>query len=180
LEDLLKEERKKGRESLFGWVGALLLYGVLTQLLLVRLIAHWMYPERPESFAHLVATQLAIAVPGGIFFCLSLWGLLKKIRGTDVAFRRLLFSAGLRCMASTALAFELFYLLLSAYLTIFQSGEPRLTVVSQHLGVFVLWFIEIQTFGIAPIVMAIPFSFLLGALAGLWVLRLTRPNLATA
>jgi hypothetical protein len=159
-------------------MGLILLYGIGACLLIVRYIIHQMYSGRIPDFARSAATQLALAVIGALFFCLFMSGLLKsRLRGIRVAFGRLVFSAGLRGMLSTILALEVFYVLTSFHLALSYSGEPRPSGLSQHMGVFLLWFIEVQTYGLVPMFIVAPLSFLMGALVGIWISRLAKTSL---
>jgi len=77
----------------------------------------------------------------------------------------------------TALALEAFYIFASAYLSVFHSqvaAASQPPVPERIGGVFILWFIDIQTYGLAPLVLSLPFSFAYGCVAAAAILWFTR------
>ena len=117
-------------------------------------------------------TKLCIAALGGGYVSFFMTRLsTKALRRNAVGFIGLLAQAGLRGIVSTTLAFETFYVFASVYLAVFLPNELHPTA-GQKVGMSLLWFISIQTYGIYPIALVLGFSVLYGLLAGaaiLWV-----------
>ena len=65
-------------------------------------------------------------------------------------------------MLATVTALESFYFLSALFLA---SRPPD----------FFLWFASIQTYGLEPMILSIPFAFFYGGIAGVCVLKLNKP-----
>jgi len=110
--------------------------------------------------------------------------LLKKASETaGMSTSRVVLEAGLRAMGATFLALEVFYALGSAYLAMFRSNVDAANhppAVGRVAGAFILWFVSIQTYGLQPVALSLPFLFAYGSIAGVAILRATNKRPAGA
>ena len=152
------------------WATGLFAYGTVVHLLLLRYFVRWAYADTSDTtFVNHPLTNVSLPVLGGICVSFLLLGLLHKTSDRDLTALRTILEAGLRAMGATILALELFYILTSAYLALFWSHVDAVSqppALERIAGGFILWFIDIQTYGFEAVVLSLPFSFPYGCVAG--------------
>jgi hypothetical protein len=172
----MKQTVLKGRA--FGWASGFFAYGTVVHLLLFRYFVRWAYSGASDTtFVNHPLTNIAMPILGGICVSLLMLRLLNKASERDnMTASRIVFEAGLRGMGATVLALELFYILASAYLAVFLSEVDAAShppLLGRIAGAFILWFISIQTYGLQPVALSLPFSFVYGCVAAVPILRAT-------
>lgn len=171
-------ERTDTKDRSLGWALGFFIYGAFVHFLLLRCFIYWAYSGTSETtFVKHPLSNWGIALLGGInvsFFMLPLRKNTSK-RRSITSYTRVVLNAGLRAMAATVLTLELFYLLASAYLAVFSKFSADVidqpSTLGRIAGMFVLWFLSIQTYGLQPAALSLPFSFLYGSIAGVAILR---------
>jgi hypothetical protein len=155
------------------WLVALFLYGAAAQLLLLRLIAHWDSPAN-RSFIDAPLANAGLAALGGIGICLFFLPLVKAASDRGKRHALSILGRGAVCgIIATVLAEQVFLILLGAYLAIFiPSGAPLKMIGS----VFVLWMIDIETYGLVYIIGWGPFDIVEGVLIAGVILLFTRAS----
>jgi len=169
-----------------GWASWFFVYGALVHLLLLRYFVRWAYSGAPDTkFVNDPLTNICVPILGGICVSFLMLRLLNKATESDIMTgSRVVFEGGLRGMGATILALEIFYILASAYLALFRSevvAASQPPVLERIAGGFILWFISIQTYGLQPVVLCLPFSFASGCFAGatmLWAKKRRRARTA--
>ncbi len=133
---------------------------------------HFMYSSRVStSFVNHPLTNVGVAAAGGVCVCLFMTKFLRNVlERRTIGQLSVVCYAGLLGIVSTVLALEGFYVLASAYLA-FVLGSQLHPTFLQRLGMFVVWFIDIQVFGLRPIGLILPFSFLYGLVAGIAIVQ---------
>lgn len=149
------------------------LYGGSVHLLFFRFYVNWAYPattQRPAIDSWL--TEGLITVLGGIFVATLMLRLLRQcLRKGSCPPSQTVFKAALYAIFASLLALEAFYLALAIWLSVRLSGGPYAGTFPERLFLSLL---EIQTYGMEPVVLALPFGILYGGLAGIVLVSLPR------
>jgi hypothetical protein len=173
---------KRGRVV---WALSFFVYGALVNFLLLKWIVHRMYSgDSDTTFVNHPLTNGGVTVLGGLCVSFVMMRLLTKTLGRrTIAPLSVVAKAGFWGMTATFSALELFYIFASLYLALFLANDLQPSLL-QRFGMFALWFLNIQGYGIYPIALSLPFSFVYGSLAGLVILltwrrrRVREPQIA--
>ena len=166
-----------------GWASGFFAYGTLVHLLLLRYFVRWAYSGTSDTaFVNHPLTNIGLPILGGICVSFLMLRLLNKATESDImTASRVVLKGGLRAMAATVLALELFYIFASAYLAMFRSEVNAVSqppALERIAGAFLLWFISIQAYGLQPVALSLPFSFVSGCIAGAVIVGVTKKRLA--
>jgi len=138
------------------------LAGSLIHFALARLYVRHAYP--PGLGSRLEDRQLTIAtvtILGGISVAWFMFRLLRKsLRFEEARASRLILRGGLYGVLATTTALELFYLLVSAFLAV------RTPTGYSPLLTFLFGLMDVQTYGMQPLILAAPVAFVYGTVGG--------------
>lgn len=148
------------KNATFAVRGVLFAYGGLENLAVWRILVNWLYRDSANtSFVNHPLTNVAITFLGGLFASVILAPLLvrvvsEKVYSSAVVFLR----AALLGLLANLVALQT--LLVFAAVLVAWSTNQR------EPGMFVLAFLDIETYGIQGLVLSVPFGLLSGVLAG--------------
>jgi hypothetical protein len=155
-------------------------FGALLNLILWRSYLH--ISETQNDFVDARLTSIAILALGGCFGCLFLRRLLRNTL-TRVAAGpvEVMAKAGLYGMMATACTFESFFLVAATYGAIhvaFFSGPTYVPVLSALVSAFVLFFMDIQLYGVLLVAWCLPYAFVLCSFPGIAIWQAWRQQMA--
>ncbi len=149
------------------------LYGGLIHFLLFRwYVSNGYPPPSDRTFVNHPATNIAAVVLPGISVSWFMLRLLDQaLRPAPQKPSSIVLKGGVYGVLATVFALEAFFVLCSVYLALWSaSGEP----FSVRLWAVPLALIEIQGYGMEPIIKSIPFAFMYGSIGAAAVLKLRR------
>lgn len=157
-----------------SWLPAILLfvYGGVVHFVLFRLWVHWTYRNSPNrNFVDDPRTLAAVCLLGGVWCSICLTLTLRRLAQGQPQSRSIIARwFGAAGIVGTALAVECFLIFAASYAgSGAQHGE---SVSVPGLGP-ILMFIELQTYGIEPIVHSVSYAFAYGAVAGLLLMAVS-------
>ncbi len=155
-------ERVVGARKSVGVVLLFFLAGSLIHFALTRLYARHAYPAGSNrSFVDHPLAIIGVTVLGGLSVAWFMFRLLRKtIRLQEVPPSRVILRGGFYGIFATTAALELFYVLASAFLV------ARSSATYSSIWTFVSFFMNVQTYGMKPLILAAPVAFLYGAIGG--------------
>lgn len=155
------------------------LYGASINFLLFRWYVSFAYPLGSSNRSvvnHPLTNVCAVVLPGLTvsWLMMRLRARLKKVPANR---RGIVIRGGLYGILATVLALEIFYFACAGYAAVrFGAWQP----VSATLWNSLAFLVDIQTFGMEPIIRCVPFAFAYGALAGAFTLKIVRREDAAA
>jgi hypothetical protein len=162
-------------EKSFAWGVFFFVYGGLFHLAL-----YWFYVDRGHpgpvhpAFLGSALARGGLASMGGLLFAALMLRLLARqaqrgLLGVGATILR----SGLSGIVATVLTLEICYALISTGLAFWSSDRPYAPSFPERLFLF---FVEVQTYGMGPVMLSAPFAFVYGGIAG-GVLVLSRRSL---
>jgi hypothetical protein len=146
------------------------LYGGSINYLLFKWYVSFAYPLGSSNrfvVGHPLTNVCAFVLPG-LAVSWLMARLRTKFKQSPRNGRRVIVRGGFYGILATVLALEIFYFSSAIYVVACSgSGDS----FSAKLGLIPLALIDIQTYGMEPIIRALPFAFAYGALAGAFILK---------